>query len=47
MAGMTDWVPSFVKRFGEARAVLRSAVEDYAAEVKDGTFPGPENYKTN
>lgn len=47
MAGMTDWVPSFVKRFGEAREVLRSAVEDYTSEVQNGTFPGPENYKTN
>lgn len=47
MAGMTDWAPSFVKKFAQIRGVLRGAVEDYCAEVKDGSFPGPENYKTN
>ncbi|MDO5049931.1 MAG: 3-methyl-2-oxobutanoate hydroxymethyltransferase [Actinomycetaceae bacterium] len=47
MAGMNDWVPSFVKKFADARALLRSAVEDYRDQVQDGTFPGPENYKSN
>lgn len=33
----------FVKRFADARAEIRSGVEQYAAEVRSGTFPGPEH----
>lgn len=47
MAGMTDWVPSFVKRFGEVGKALRDAATDYIAEVQQRSFPGPDNYKTN
>ncbi len=36
-AGFT---PSFVKRYAEAGATIRDAVARYAAEVRDGSFPG-------
>ena len=32
--------PTFVKRYTEAGAAIREAVARYAAEVRDGSFPG-------
>ena len=32
--------PTFVKRYTEAGGAIRDAVARYAAEVKDGSFPG-------
>jgi 3-methyl-2-oxobutanoate hydroxymethyltransferase len=32
--------PTFVKRYAEAGGAIRDAVARYAAEVKDGSFPG-------
>lgn len=43
MAGMTDWQPSFVKRFGEVGEALRSATETYCAQVRSRAFPDPEH----
>ncbi|MBE7701063.1 3-methyl-2-oxobutanoate hydroxymethyltransferase [Oerskovia sp. Sa1BUA8] len=39
LAGMTEWSPRFAKRFAEIGAALGRAAQDYAAEVKGGSFP--------
>jgi 3-methyl-2-oxobutanoate hydroxymethyltransferase len=36
-------VPRFAKRFGEIKAQMVAGVAEYAAEVRAGTFPGPEH----
>ena len=33
----------FVKRFADIRAEMVAGVAQYAAEVRSGTFPGPEH----
>ncbi len=44
MLGMfTDYVPKFVKHFANVGEVMTKAFTDYTAEVKAGTFPGPEH----
>jgi 3-methyl-2-oxobutanoate hydroxymethyltransferase len=44
MAGLrTGRMPRFVKQYADLRGVLRKAAEDYAADVRAGTFPGPEH----
>lgn len=35
--------PRFVKRYAELGATVADALSRYAAEVRDGTFPGPEH----
>jgi 3-methyl-2-oxobutanoate hydroxymethyltransferase len=35
--------PRFVKRYAEIAHATRDALERYAAEVRDGSFPGPEH----
>jgi 3-methyl-2-oxobutanoate hydroxymethyltransferase len=35
--------PRFAKRFGELRELMVAGVATYAAEVRSGTFPGPEH----
>jgi len=40
--GLGEWSPSFVKRYAETGAVIHKAVEDYAKEVRERRFPGPE-----
>ena len=47
MAGMTEWTPSFVKRFAELGAALEDAARDYARAVEDGSFPTTKNYKNS
>ena len=43
MLGMSDRVPRFVRKFGQLGAHVDRAVADYAAAVRDRSFPGPEN----
>lgn len=43
MAGMTDWSPSFARRFGEVGEQLKQATTRYVESVQDGSFPGSEN----
>jgi 3-methyl-2-oxobutanoate hydroxymethyltransferase len=44
MLGMFDGLkPKFVKRFAELGTAAVQAVEGFAAEVRNGTFPGPEH----
>ncbi|MDR2381080.1 MAG: 3-methyl-2-oxobutanoate hydroxymethyltransferase [Bifidobacteriaceae bacterium] len=43
MAGMGDWAPSFVRRFGDVGAALRSAANAYALAVRSATYPDPDH----
>ena len=38
-----DFKPKFVKQFGQIGEAITKACGDYAAEVKAGTFPTPQN----
>lgn len=42
MLGMFERVPRFVKRFADVASVVSTAAETYAAQVRDRSFPGPE-----
>jgi len=39
----TGRMPRFVKQYADLRSVLLDAARAYAADVKDGSFPGPEH----
>jgi 3-methyl-2-oxobutanoate hydroxymethyltransferase len=39
----TDFRPKFVKRYAELGRSAAEAIAAYAAEVRSGTFPGPEH----
>jgi 3-methyl-2-oxobutanoate hydroxymethyltransferase len=44
MAGLRGGpVPRFVKRYADLRGVLSAAVGEFAADVRSGTYPGPEH----
>lgn len=43
MLGQFDRVPKFVKKFGQQRQATRDAVEAYAEQVKNRSFPGEDN----
>lgn len=44
----SDFTPKFVKKFAETGNVMKQAFENYAKEVKAGTFPAPEHtFKIN
>lgn len=46
MIGMFDWVPKFVRKFGDVRGDIQRSVEEYADAVRNRTFPGDgETYK--
>ena len=42
MLGLSPRVPKFVKRYGELGFHIEAAIAAYAKEVRDRTFPGPE-----
>lgn len=42
MLGLFDRVPRFVKRYENMAEVITNAVAQYAAEVRDRTFPGED-----
>lgn len=43
MLGLNDWVPKFVKKYGNLGAQIEEAVAEYAEEVKSRAFPTPDN----
>lgn len=44
MLGLNEhFRPRFLKRYAELGATVKSAVERYAGEVREGSFPGPEH----
>ena len=44
LLGLTEGhLPRFVKRYANLSPEIRDALQAYAAEVRDGTFPGPEH----
>ncbi len=44
MAGLTPGKPpKFVKQYADLRSVLTEAVQTWAGEVVEGTYPGPEH----
>ncbi len=42
MLGLFDRVPKFVKKFGNMGVSVEEAVRQYANDVRDRSFPGPE-----
>ena len=42
MMGMFERVPRFVKRYGAMAEAISEAVAQYAAEVRERSFPGPD-----
>jgi 3-methyl-2-oxobutanoate hydroxymethyltransferase len=38
--------PRFVKRYADLRGLLTESAQQFAAEVRDGTYPGPEHLYT-
>ncbi len=46
MLGLFDWVPKFVKKYGNLRGEITQAVEAYAGDVRARRFPGEaQTYK--
>jgi len=44
MAGVSGWVPSFVRKFGQLRDNLAAAATDYAAAVREGSYPDQDHW---
>jgi len=42
MLGMFERVPRFVKRYDDIAGLISRTIETYAKEVRERTFPGPE-----
>lgn len=43
MAGLGDFKPKFLHRFGNLKEELAKATEDYVSAVKNGSYPAPEH----
>lgn len=43
MLGLSEWVPKFVRRYGQLGPMIEAAIEGYANDVRSRAFPGPEN----
>jgi 3-methyl-2-oxobutanoate hydroxymethyltransferase len=43
MLGLSERTPRFVKRYGDLRAHIRAAIEEYAQEVRSRAFPASEH----
>jgi 3-methyl-2-oxobutanoate hydroxymethyltransferase len=43
MLGLSPRVPKFVKEFGKVGEAIRGAIQAYATEVRNRTFPAPEH----
>ncbi|ELY49526.1 3-methyl-2-oxobutanoate hydroxymethyltransferase [Natronolimnohabitans innermongolicus] len=41
--GISEWTPSFSEQFGNVRAEMESAVDDYVDAVESGAFPAEEH----
>ncbi len=42
MLGMNAWAPKFVRQYCDLGAVIKTAVRQYASDVKDRSFPGED-----
>jgi 3-methyl-2-oxobutanoate hydroxymethyltransferase len=42
LLGFGDFVPRHAKPYADLKATIGAAAEAYAADVRNGTFPGPE-----
>ena len=43
MLGLSERVPKFVKKYGAIGELIKGAIEDYANEVRERTFPSSEH----
>jgi 3-methyl-2-oxobutanoate hydroxymethyltransferase len=43
LLGLSEFTPKFVKRFADTGKAMTSAVKQYAAEVREGSFPSREH----
>ncbi|SDJ61602.1 3-methyl-2-oxobutanoate hydroxymethyltransferase [Natronorubrum texcoconense] len=41
--GISEWTPTFSEQFGNVRAEMESAVNDYVSAVESGEFPADEH----
>ncbi len=43
IVGLSEWSPSFSKRYGNVRAEMEDAAKAYVEDVREGVFPGTEH----
>ena len=42
MLGLYEWTPKFVRRYGDMRGLISTAVEGYASDVRARAYPGAD-----